>query len=111
MVLDVVIIRFEGFEVDPHAAAELHPRILDFGHIGQLALDIVQAGPASEGEESLFVQVGTGVARNANVIEIVGSNSRLLQTVLDRLGRKTRAILYAAESFLFRGGKQSTVLD
>jgi len=61
--------------------------------------------------QNLFVQMGAGVARNADVVDLLNPDSRRAQAILDRLSGKSGAVLDAIEALFFDGANQLTVFD
>src|SRR5581483_1060692 len=111
MVLDVVKVRLnvrrlkvEGFDKGRFEIA--HAR-----HIFRAVAQEIEVGTLAQGIEYFFPQIGAGIARNADVVEVVWGNARRVQAELNRASRKPRPIFLAIKPFFFDGGNQLTIAD
>lgn len=111
VVFDVVELRAERRFGQVQVLGELRFERADFHRVAQAIPHQRQARTAAEGEQRRLHQVGFGVARDADMVEVGGGDIRLGEHVVDSFDGEARPVFDPVESFFFGGGDQDAVAD
>src|SRR6187399_2700213 len=83
----------------------------DFAVVGGAVADHAAAWPIPQRKQRLAPEMRLRVARDPDVVDLVGSDAGHFQAGSNRLRRKTRDVLDPAEPLFFDGGDELTVAD
>jgi hypothetical protein len=116
---DVRLVMLDAVELCPHGA-RLHTQRLgelafDPPHLGDVREtvldDLRERRPLLDREQDLLVQVGLGIARHRDVIDVARADAAALQHRADRERRKPGAVLAPVETLLFDRRDEQSVFD
>src|SRR5262245_25512851 len=113
MVFDIVKARLQVLLRHIEQAGKLILQIAHLRRVAEPIFDLTarQRRDACGSEQYLFVQVRGWITRDPHMVQILNTDSRLAQTIPDRLLGKTCGVLEPIEPLLFGRSNQPTIAD
>ncbi len=111
VVLDVVEARREGVRLDPEPLCERRADVAHARRVLEAGLEVAGARPVADRAEELLAEVRLRVARDGDVVELLGLQAGVSETPRGGQRGKAGAVLDAVETLLLGGGDELAVDD